>query len=836
MADSFQKSKVKLICSVCGKGVGSGGSLTAWIFREQRCTCAPASARSIATIDENTGDAVDGRIEAYDYRQDTGDAQRDESTLSDRMVSGGDSSQKQDGDMVGNIIGGHYLILSRIGAGGMSVVYKARHIHLNKLVAIKFILPGIDINPQTIRRFQQEGRAATALNHPNIAKVSEFGIEAESHPYLVMDYVEGNTLAEMLGSVGAISPERAVSIVAQVCSGLEHAHAKGIIHRDIKPGNLIICSEGDSKDFAKILDFGIAKTTGAGDGNTANLTSTGDVFGSPTYMSPEQCMGKTPDPRTDIYSLGCVLYELIAGNPPFRGINVLETLNKHVSEEAPLLKGVPRQLQSIVSRALEKDPSHRFQSATEFKRVLDRFLAGADAGIVARLVGMSSLRKTGRKKKAMGFLGVVTFMLLVGLGVVAAASAILGYLIFSPAQHFDHIEQTSWIWQREMEPRRNWKPADEANYKSAIDYLRNFPDHITKSKLPAAQLQLDRFGELIETSRKDWERPVDTVPNDEPYFPTAQNYNDLQSELAAGEPTFRRWFKPSYNVTAGVNYADPEKDRILVLERVWAPVTELITQAMAKSQADSPEMTGRLHALLGDCFYHMNNFEKAANEYDQAVSMLKILPAAKDASTAAIIVRALMRQADSNYFLLKFAQAKSDYEEMLEAQTSETTLPRSDYELSCCRLADCCRILKDYDNAVMRYQYLRIRPNAWAKRDSISTNQALCSLYLAYIKSVAPGVNGLQKMDREQLTTNAVDDIGDAFGNVRYWGVLQHMMSNVYWNNGDPLTALLVRYTAFCVRWDMNLPSWDDLPLYKHIRPTSWETVTHRRKEELSPR
>ncbi len=207
----------------------------------------------------------------------------------------------------GTIFAGHYEILCVLGQGGMSTVYKARHVLFDSVRAIKVIRSDQADNSKVLRRFQQEGKSALALEHPNIAREYEFGIEATlQKPYLVMDYVEGKTLAGTLSAEGTLTTERACRLIREVCEGLHEAHSKSVIHRDVKPGNIILTTDSTSFETAKIVDFGIAKIIGP-DG-AQNLTQTGEVFGTPLYMSPEQCMGQKVDARSDIYSLGCVLY------------------------------------------------------------------------------------------------------------------------------------------------------------------------------------------------------------------------------------------------------------------------------------------------------------------------------------------------------------------------------------------------------------------------------------------------------------------------------------------------------------------------------------------------
>ncbi len=281
----------------------------------------------------------------------------------------------------GAVIADRYEILSTIGTGGMGVVYKARHRLMKRVVAIKMLHAQYVSTASTLRRFQQEAQAASSLNHPHILTVYDFGLTEDGQPYLVMDFLEGRTLAEVLTEEGNLPVERAVDIFTQACAGLSHAHQKGIIHRDIKPSNIMLVTLDDRPDFVKIVDFGIAKILSmeGGAAESDHLTRTGEVFGSPLYMSPEQCRGKELDPRTDIYSLGCVLYRTLTGAAPFMGQDQLECMFKHVNETPSPFSEVcpdlnlPAGLEKVVFKALAKNPGERYQTMHDFRQALGMF-------------------------------------------------------------------------------------------------------------------------------------------------------------------------------------------------------------------------------------------------------------------------------------------------------------------------------------------------------------------------------------------------------------------------------------------------------------------------------
>jgi len=277
---------------------------------------------------------------------------------------------------IGSTIGEKYEILAVIGGGAMGLVYKARHTLMKRVVAVKMLHPNMLPDAGTVMRFKKEAEALSCLNHPNILTVFDFGISTQGQPYLVTDYLEGQTLGEVLEQSQSVAWPRTAAIFMQVCSALAHAHKNGVIHRDIKPSNIMLTEFEDQADFVKILDFGIAKVITEETENSSQLTRTGEVFGSPLYMSPEQCRGKTLDARSDIYSLGCVLFRTLTGQPAFFGQDLVECLYKHVNEAAPRLNdvapelGIPEELELIVQKCLKKDPLERYQSMVDLKEAL----------------------------------------------------------------------------------------------------------------------------------------------------------------------------------------------------------------------------------------------------------------------------------------------------------------------------------------------------------------------------------------------------------------------------------------------------------------------------------
>lgn len=274
---------------------------------------------------------------------------------------------------LGKVFAERYQIQSFVGLGGMSVVYRAQHKLMDRTVAIKMLHSSIKNDPTSLERFRMEAQAASSLSHQNIIAVYDFGVTDQGDAFFVMDFLDGENLSDMIERKGKIPYERALSLFRQIADGLSAAHRKSIVHRDLKPANVLLLKQDDGTELVKLVDFGIAKLLPASGKKQQQLTRTGEVFGSPIYMSPEQCQGLELDRRSDIYALGCLMYETLAGVPPLEGKTFLETLNMHVNdtpktfaEVDPSIK-IPAGLEQIVFRCMAKKPDDRFQNAEEIR-------------------------------------------------------------------------------------------------------------------------------------------------------------------------------------------------------------------------------------------------------------------------------------------------------------------------------------------------------------------------------------------------------------------------------------------------------------------------------------
>jgi len=288
--------------------------------------------------------------------------------------------------LIGHTIADRFLIQARVGSGGMGAVYRAMQLGLDRDVALKLLKEEVSWDPDTITRFHREAKAMSLLVHPNTVRVFDFGQTYDGTLYLAMELLEGELVTKRLEREGALSPAEVIRVGAQILSSLHEAHAKGIVHRDLKPDNIYLANvEGHAQPVVKVLDFGIAKVF-EGENRFDQLeTQAGTVFGTPRYMSPEQAQGKPLDARSDLYSVGVLLYQLLAGVAPFRDEDAVVVMAKHIREKPqPLAKiaptrRIPPSLDAVILRALEKQPDKRWQDAVQFRSALESCLPDAEA-------------------------------------------------------------------------------------------------------------------------------------------------------------------------------------------------------------------------------------------------------------------------------------------------------------------------------------------------------------------------------------------------------------------------------------------------------------------------
>ncbi len=330
-------------------------------------------------------------------------------------------------DLVGSTLS-NYKITEKLGSGGMATVYKAHELSLNRIVALKVLSAKLADDVEFIKRFQREAQAAAKLNHPNIVQIYAIGEEKGIH-FFAMEYTKGSTLSEILKEQKTLSPESAVSFIKQIALGLSVAHKAGLIHRDIKPSNILV----NKKNIAKLADFGIAFVQDA----KTKLTREGSIIGTPEYLSPEQCEGKTLDGRSDLYSLGVTLYELLTGNTPYEADTPVSMIMKIVSGKFPPLSEVkpdlPKKLQDIVAKMMNTSVSERYENAEKVIEDIESFEKEYISGIPVNGLGTNILNKkeiseivdyaqkkptSSSGKRAFLFVAAI-IILLVGIGIAA---------------------------------------------------------------------------------------------------------------------------------------------------------------------------------------------------------------------------------------------------------------------------------------------------------------------------------------------------------------------------------------------------------------------------------
>ncbi len=327
------------------------------------------------------------------------------------------------------LLGGRYEVGERIGTGGMADVRRGLDVRLGREVAVKVLRADLARDPSFQARFRREAQAAASLNAPTIVSVYDTGEDATGVPYIVMEHVSGRTLREVLQAEGRLLPQRALEVTADICAALDVAHAAGIVHRDIKPANVMLTTSGD----VKVMDFGIARAAS----DSSAMTQTAAVIGTAAYLSPEQARGEHVDGRSDLYSTGCLLYELVTGAPPFVGESPVAVAYQHVREDpqppSAYDETLPSQVDAVVLKAMAKNPANRYQSAAEMRADLLRARAGGEvlatpvleAPVMLAPAAITTVRavepRNGKRIAAYSVFGLVLLGLVVGTALLVKA-------------------------------------------------------------------------------------------------------------------------------------------------------------------------------------------------------------------------------------------------------------------------------------------------------------------------------------------------------------------------------------------------------------------------------
>jgi serine/threonine protein kinase len=283
--------------------------------------------------------------------------------------------------MAGKEIAGRYRIIKKLGEGGMGAVYRGEQISLKRAVAVKLLRPELGSNQLILRRFNAEAEAVAKLSHPNTVNIFDFGQDADGSLFIAMEFIEGRSLREAIQKEGAFSIQRALAVALQVAASLSDAHAHSIVHRDLKPDNVMLQDRGKQKDVVRVLDFGIAKLRDDSRATQMAMTQDGDMLGTPQYMAPEQIKGEAIDGRTDIYALGCLIYEMVTARLPYEAPSIMAMLSKHLLEDVvppsqrrPDL-GLSPAIDQLVALAMAKEPSARPETMEQFAEMISGLLA-----------------------------------------------------------------------------------------------------------------------------------------------------------------------------------------------------------------------------------------------------------------------------------------------------------------------------------------------------------------------------------------------------------------------------------------------------------------------------
>ena len=293
------------------------------------------------------------------------------------LVSPQENKDKPADSMIGRVLAGRYRLIEKLGQGGMGAVYKGQHVKMNRLTAIKILTQDLADNPEFVTRFEREAEMASHIDNPHAVSIYDFGEAEDGLVYLAMEFLDGLPLSSVIEQEGAIPLQRVVSIIRQAADALDSAHRLGIIHRDFKPDNVMLCQKQGREDWVEVVDFGIAKRSEV-DSKHQALTHTGFVLGTPQYMSPEQVSGEELDKRSDLYSLALVAYEMLTGGMPFDGVNPQSQMVKRLLEPPMPMQRVrpqlnlPQAVEQVIMKALARYPKDRFSSTVEFSREFEK--------------------------------------------------------------------------------------------------------------------------------------------------------------------------------------------------------------------------------------------------------------------------------------------------------------------------------------------------------------------------------------------------------------------------------------------------------------------------------
>lgn len=646
-------------------------------------------------------------------------------------------------DFVGHTLAERYTLLSLIGKGGMSAVFRAKDLKLNKILAVKLLLPHLVSVNLNARRFKIEAQAASSLYHPNLISTHDYGVSDRGMPYIVMDLLEGKSLSELLKEESPISSVRALPIFIQIADALAHAHGKNVLHRDLKPSNVMLTTNSNSPDFVQLVDFGIAKMLPAGDDKDGghDLTRTGEIFGSPQYMSPEQCSSMPMDARSDIYSMGCLMYEVLTGAPPFKGDNIMDTLFKQIHEAPPDMKTpegcaeISQSLKLIVYRCLAKEPAERYQSAAELSEELNRINQSATDIFIKQVQAKWQVfklkRRPLRKAEKRYILISAALTVLLGLASIKLAS---DYCSLPEGTNKLSLKQAFMpIVQEAPEMPMNKQimlRALETGFTKRVERLGPNPDRAAVE-------------ELIDAA----EKVAQSYLNAKEYA-LAIHYYQVNLELAArygNEKTYSATF-PKLKIGSAL-YAQAKYAESI-------PYFKEFSQELEKMQFGLRDRSYLLEALIykASAEYGCGRYEEAARTYER---VFRTIP-----------------KADMSPSRVQLALLYSQY-------------------------ADCQRLRKEYGAAIEAYDkalslYRKI-PSIRTSGDGVNYNRYLLSLYLkGYCQYRLLKLEAAEKTYKEALPL--LKSLPETQTNLRATASAQ--LSDILWQKGAYIEALQMRSRA----------------------------------------
>jgi serine/threonine protein kinase len=550
--------------------------------------------------------------------------------------------------VVGSVIGGRYYVRRLIGEGGMGRVFEAEHIDIGRRVALKILHPAYSQTPDLVERLRREARAASKISHPNVVDVTDSGTTPDGAFFFVMEYLEGIELGELIYREGKLDVARALNIGAQIASAIQAAHEVNVIHRDLKPENVLIVTRDGQKDFVKVLDFGIAKSGTDSDLENEKdtngdlrrrLTSPGMTMGTPEYMAPEQAAGRPADPRSDVYAVGGLVYEMLSGKAPYEGQNFMEILHKKATTMPASLsttrEDVPPELEAIVMRAMAREPDGRQRSMDEFGRELTNlattlfpgfgYIAPVESEKVPQAGVLGALR--GGAAQASGLFHRIAIFkrkpVLFGAGGLLVAFVV--YLVASSTIHARHAREAAAAAavvaraaqaEAQAEARARAQAAAQAQAQQAE----------AAAKAEAAQKEAEKAAaagaDESATDKNDGadEGDVATKSKSSPHAGLAADNKHLLEEaqrlfraerFAEARTLFEKVAKSKHDRgPALVGLAE-----ISFQEKNYADVVRSASQAVERGGGV------RARVLLGDAYFRLNQYKDAARAYGQALEL-----------------------------------------------------------------------------------------------------------------------------------------------------------------------------------------------------------------------